>query len=66
MNLLTLRNLIGKALTIRTHGLDNGSVTAVRFLNAPAAGGEWGMRVVVDDGTGTGATRAFQISITEE
>jgi hypothetical protein len=60
MNLLTIRQLVSN------HLQGNEDVKSIDAVNPLSGPGPWALDITVDDGTGTGATRAFQITFAEK
>jgi hypothetical protein len=66
MNLLGLRKLIGDMLSSPARpSLRTEDVLNVDFVN-PEASGPWALDVLVNDGTGTDATRTFRVTVEEK
>jgi hypothetical protein len=66
MNLLGLRKLIGDMLSSPARpSLRTEDVLNVEFVN-PETTGPWALDVLVNDGTGTDATRTFRVTVEEQ
>ncbi|MFF1701256.1 hypothetical protein [Streptomyces sp. NPDC058252] len=66
MNLLGLRKLIGDMLSSPARpSLRTEDVLNVDFVN-PEASGPWALDVLVNDGSGTDATRTFRVTVEEK
>lgn len=66
MNLLNLRKLIGDMLSSPARpSLRTEDVLNVEYVN-PETTGPWALDVLVNDGSGTDATRTFRVTVEEK